>query len=397
MRLKSVVWLFVVLLGPLGLWAGGARAHGYQIEYLFKGDSDGSLPMARLIDVAGKLYGTTREGGCTYACCARGCGTIYAFDPATGVETVLYAFTGGADGSQPFAGLTKVGAKLYGTAQLGGSGWGVLFSLDPTTNTETVLYTFKGGADAGYPVSDLVYLDGKLYGVSQGGGGTTCQGIGCGTIFSFDLASGAEGVVYAFKGSPDVLATYGDLLYFNGKLYGSGQGGATGHGAVFSVDPASGAEAVIYSFAGGADGEYPGNLSALAGKLYGTTGVGGGASACVPGCGTVFSLDPATGVETKLYMFQGAADGEYPGPGLLEFNGEFYGVANAAGAAGSGTVFSFDPSANALMVLHAFRGGHDGAGPYAPLMMVSKRLYGSTELAGRKGCQSCGTLFSLNP
>lgn len=397
MGFKSVVWLFAALLGPMGLEAGGAQAHGYEVEYLFKGKSDGALPMARLIDVAGKLYGTTSEGGCTYACCPSGCGTVYSIDPATGMETVLYAFTGGADGSKPFAGLTKVGAKLYGTTQFGGSGAGVLFLLDPATNAQTVLYTFRGGTDAGYPVSDLVYLDGKLFGMSQGGGGTTCQGIGCGTIFSFDLASGAEAVVYAFKGSPDVLATYGNLLYFGGKLYGSGQGGATGHGAVFSVDPASGAEAVIYSFAAGADGQYPTNLSAFAGNLYGTTSSGGGAPACAPGCGTVFSLDPATGVETKLYTFQGGADGQYPYTGLLEINGTFYGVANAAGAAGSGTVFSFDPSANALTVLHSFRGGHDGAGPYAPLMRVGKRLYGSTEFAGRKGCQFCGTLFSLKP
>jgi uncharacterized repeat protein (TIGR03803 family) len=48
-------------------------------------------------------------------------------------ETVLYSFTGGADGGQPVAALTadKAG-NLYGTAKVGGaSGNGVVFEITP--------------------------------------------------------------------------------------------------------------------------------------------------------------------------------------------------------------------------------------------------------------------------
>ena len=67
-------------------------------------------------------------------------------------ETVLYSFTGGADGANPAAGLIRDSAgNLYGTTSDGGaSGAGVVFKLD-TTGTETVLYSFTGGAGRGEP------------------------------------------------------------------------------------------------------------------------------------------------------------------------------------------------------------------------------------------------------
>jgi uncharacterized repeat protein (TIGR03803 family) len=55
----------------------------------------------------------------------------------TGKETVLYSFTGGADGSFPVAGLVRDAAgNLYGTAYSGGDcayvgGCGVVFKIAP--------------------------------------------------------------------------------------------------------------------------------------------------------------------------------------------------------------------------------------------------------------------------
>src|SRR5579871_1354214 len=51
--------------------------------------------------------------------------------------TTLYSFSGGADGSQPYAGLVRgYGGELYGTTQYGGTGFnqlgnGTVFSLRP--------------------------------------------------------------------------------------------------------------------------------------------------------------------------------------------------------------------------------------------------------------------------
>src|SRR5271166_5494398 len=81
---------------------------GYKSLYRFKAGSDGGYPYGQLINVNGKLYGTTTEGG------ANGYGTV--FDMTTsGQEHVIYSFKSGKDGAYPCAGLANVGGKLYGT------------------------------------------------------------------------------------------------------------------------------------------------------------------------------------------------------------------------------------------------------------------------------------------
>ena len=57
---------------------------------------------------------------------------MYKLDTA-GQETVLYRFTGGADGGNPWAGVIRDSAgNLYGTTAGGGKrGGGVVFKLKP--------------------------------------------------------------------------------------------------------------------------------------------------------------------------------------------------------------------------------------------------------------------------
>ena len=77
---------------------------------------------------AGNLYGTSVQGG------VFGGGTVFQVTPA-GVHTVLYDFTGGADGGEPYKGVTlDAQGNLYGTAVTGGGGsceggCGVVFKL----------------------------------------------------------------------------------------------------------------------------------------------------------------------------------------------------------------------------------------------------------------------------
>src|SRR3989442_4857149 len=68
---------------------------------------------------------------------------------AQATEKVIYAFTGGADGSQPYAGVDfdKAG-NLYGTAHDGGAlGAGTVFQLSPLPGRSTLhlLYPFTNG------------------------------------------------------------------------------------------------------------------------------------------------------------------------------------------------------------------------------------------------------------
>ena len=83
-------------------------------------------PYGLALLMASKFVGTTFNGGTDNA------GVVYKLDPA-GQETVLYTFTGGADGANPYAGVVRDPAgNLYGTTQFGGkAASGVVFKLTP--------------------------------------------------------------------------------------------------------------------------------------------------------------------------------------------------------------------------------------------------------------------------
>ena len=151
----------------------------YKLLHSFKRNPDGQLPFAGLTLSQGNFYGTTISGG-TF-----GFGTVYKLNN-TGSETVLYSFSAGADGGLPNGGLVLDSAgNIYGTTYLGGAfGYGTVFRLDPSGN-ETVLYSFTGGADGKNPYFVVLLRDnaGNLYGTTSAGGGSGCGGSGCGTIF----------------------------------------------------------------------------------------------------------------------------------------------------------------------------------------------------------------------
>jgi len=143
------------------------------VLHSFGSGTDGYFPSAGLIlDAAGNLFGTTQSGG------SGNLGTVFMVSPS-GAETVLHSFTGQPDGASPQGELVLDGkGNLYGTTFTGGTAnAGTVFKVDPAGN-ETVLYSFTGGADGGNPMGGLV-LDakGNLF-------GTTVQGgLGNGVVF----------------------------------------------------------------------------------------------------------------------------------------------------------------------------------------------------------------------
>jgi len=267
------------------------------VLHSFTGGADGSLPLAGLIrDSAGNLYGTTEYGGIITGNCPGGCGVVFKLD-ITGTYTVLYSFTGGADGADPVAGVIRDSAgNLYGTTPFGGGSCvvscGVVFKLD-TTGTETVLYSFKGYPTDGIEPSAGVVRDsaGNLYGTTYNGGsglGGSCFS-GCGVVYKLDT-TGMETVLYNFTGGADGANPYGGLIRDPaGNLYGiTFRGGNTlSQGVLFKLD-STGTETVLHTFTGGS-GTYPVGvlIRDAAGNLFGTTSVLGAS-----GYGVVFKLKP---------------------------------------------------------------------------------------------------------
>jgi uncharacterized repeat protein (TIGR03803 family) len=218
-------------------WGGGTQ-HGWGTVFeitpggilnslhSFTGGADGGSPEATLVQgVDGRLYGTTSEGG-------TGSGTVFAIS-TNGVLTNLYSFTGGSDGGSPYAGVIQAGDRsLYGTTAYGGQyGNGAIFKIT-TNGALATLYSFTGGSDGSSPYAALIQAsDGNLYGTTAYGGGA----YGDGTVFQI-TTNGALTTLISFNGvngaNPQAPLVEGT----DDNLYGVAQnGGPSNNGVIFRL------------------------------------------------------------------------------------------------------------------------------------------------------------------
>ena len=380
-------------------YGGGVQFDGVAYEVSASGSetvlvqfglgNSGSMPESGVVfDRNGNAYGTTTAGG------ANGGGVVYKVDISTHVETVLYSFTGGADGGGPAGGVVFDGAgNLYGATSGGGKfGQGAVFKLSPA-GQETVLFSFPGATDGADPAAGVTRdAAGDLYGATSQSGLYSH-----GTVYTVS-ASGTESVLYNFTGGADGAEPQGAVtLDTAGNVYGTTLYGGNGpgcancitYGVVYKVNPA-GQESVIYGFQGGADGYMPssGVIRDAAGNLYGTTSEGGAS-----GYGLVYKID-SSGVKTTLYSFTGTTDGAYPEGGVIrDAAGNFYGTAEQGGAFGLGVIYKLD-TAGQFAVLHSFTGNPDGGFPTSGLIIDSAgNLYGT---ASGGGAYTAGDVYKLS-
>ena len=110
-------------------------------------------------------------------------GAVFKLTPK-GTLTTLYSFsfTHPLNGAFPSGGLTwGRDGNLYGVTLYGGTfDWGTIFRITPTGQM-TIIYNFTGGADGGVPITGLTLAsNGDFYGTtSEGGSGFS------GTVFRF--------------------------------------------------------------------------------------------------------------------------------------------------------------------------------------------------------------------
>lgn len=228
-------------LGPIGQ---------HTVLYSFLDNADGAQPYSVVRDSSGNLFGATYHGGGQGCAGILGCGTVFKVD-ATGKKTALHAFTGGNDGSTPAGSLVLDSAgNLYGATSAGGdltcpynagAGCGTLFKLDPN-GVESVLYAFHGGPDGSVPVSVILGADGNLYGTTQGETPSTP----CGTVFRLDTLGNLTNL-HSFVGVPEGCGPVGELVQdAEGNLYGATALGGDesngticldGCGTVFKIKP----------------------------------------------------------------------------------------------------------------------------------------------------------------
>jgi uncharacterized repeat protein (TIGR03803 family) len=403
-RSKSLLTLGLTLACaavPFSL-AVRAPAQTFTVLHTFGGGLvDGEYPGGGLVeDPTGNIFGATQEGGAANA------GTIFKID-SKGHESLLYSFTGGADGYFPTSTLLlNTNGEMYGVTGFGGdlncgySGCGVVFAVD-SVGALRVLHTFHfqdgDGPCAFFVCGALVEdPDGNLYGTTDGGGNAMFYG----TAFSVSSA-GEEQTLYNFCTQADCVDGYGSGNLTRdaaGNLYGVAfEGGVYGLGLLFKID-SSGAYSVLHNFGEGTDGASPWGAPYIdaVGNLYGTTFYGGDLS-CESGrgCGIVYKVG-ANGVETTLHQFHGGTDGGFPYGGLTrDGQGNFYGTTSGGTVTGDyGTVFRLDLKGRET-VLHHFKAATDGVYPQAGLLLDARgNLYGTTS---GLDAFNYGTVFKIAP
>lgn len=337
-----------------------------------------------------------------------------AVDASAASYRQLYAFLGGHDGAGPLSNMVEVGGVLYGVTGSGGAGAGsgILFSVDPATGAEKILHTFGAKVDGVFPWGGLIAVDGVLYGTTTEGGQYSFGSWSCGTVFSFDTATGAYSVLHSFNGN-DGMFPLGDLINVGDELYGTTQQGAdfegdncliVGCGVVFSVNRNTQDFKTVHEFNGDKGGFFPASgLIQVGGKLYGTTQEGNGLHT-----GAIYSVNLHTIHEKTVLEFYGLEGPNQPYGGLVEVDGLLYGTTYQGGGGmgcynnqfGCGTIFTVDPKTGDTNVAYAFKGGHDGQYLRSNLINVGGLLYGTTVFGG--SCRAsrlsgCGTVFSFDP
>jgi uncharacterized repeat protein (TIGR03803 family) len=329
---------------------------------------------------------------------------------ASATTTQIYSFAGGSDGEYLDTELVidKAG-NLYGTSVQGGTfGGGTVFELSPSASgwTHAVLYNFTGGVDGGEPYKGVT-LDahGNLYGTAVTGGSGSCEG-GCGVVYKLTNSGGvwSQSVIHAFTGGNDGSGPGSPVAIDNhGNVYGTTPtGGSKSNGVVYEIKPAANGGwnfAVIHAFTGGNDG-LGGSASRFlidgTGNLYNVSTVGG-----AKGFGNVYELSPNAGkwTFTTLYSFQDQPDGASPYGGVIfDQAGNLYGTTYYAGANDLGTVYKLTRNQGSWSetVLYSFKGGSDGNSPISTLAADAQgNLYGTTSDGGAAAC-GCGTIFRLS-
>jgi uncharacterized repeat protein (TIGR03803 family) len=385
-------------LSGLGANSGLVLANGADSLVVPAGATQFTMPASL---AGGAQYDVTVAGNPPATACvvSNGSGTVAAANVTnititckTWVESVLYSFAGpSGDGAHPWWGtlLLANDGNFYGTTSVGGSNNdGTVFKITPA-GVETLLWSFGSGNDGNGAYGSLIQgSDGSFYGMTDTGGIYTY-----GTVFRITPA-GDESVLWSFGNTNDGMYPLGSLVQgSDGNFYGLTHytNATTTYGTVFRITPA-GVESVLWTFGSGTDGQYPfGSLIVGSdGNLYGMTEAGG-----IHGSGTIFKITLA-GAETVLWSFGGNGDGSSPMGNLTQgTDGNFYGMTSQGGAQNVGVVFKMTPG-GAETVLHSFNYAvEDGWQPQGELIQGSDgNFYGMTEFGG---LADAGTFFQITP
>jgi uncharacterized repeat protein (TIGR03803 family) len=233
------------ILNPSGVFFRITPAGSYAVIVTFTGPQYGTIAdraSTMVQGVDGNFYGTSQLGGAF-----TDDGTVFSVS-AAGTPTLLWSFTGNADGYGPtYPPLVQVAdGSFYGANpnSYQGTGQGIIFQYTPGNIAQA--HGFSDVAGGGTPSSGLTLAsDGNLYGVTLAGGTASCQnailgGHGCGTFYQINPKTYAFASLYAFGPSPDASGPDRGtpIQASDGNFYGvTYDGGSSNTGAVYKIAP----------------------------------------------------------------------------------------------------------------------------------------------------------------
>lgn len=363
----------------------------------------GRTPCGRLtFDGQGNLWGATSIGG------ENNRGTVFKYNITSGAFTTVHHFRIVIPNRivDPQTGLTPDGKGfMWGTTP------SAIYKINIASGAMTPVLSFSGtiGPNKGLGVYAELTHDGGdyLWGCTQSGG-TADRG----TIFKVNVNTGALTTVVeltgnsgAAKGSYPSAPLYQDA---SGYLWGTTvYGGTQGLGTVYKIHATSGQFTTVAEFTGDSGamrGENPVSTLTPAddGTLWGVTSRGG----FLFSIGTIFKVNPATGITTMVLDFpdsQAPLLGRYPKGDLTNMgDGFMMGIASQGGGlppnTGGGTIYKVNTSTAAATNLAWFTDAgtsNIGREPWAGLVTGSDGLlWGGTSGGGRSGC---GCIFKCDP
>lgn len=308
----------------------------------------------------GKLYGTTAHGGLGNTVA----GTLFSFDPGgAGFHKIIdFDITNGGGNWGTLVAAND--GLLYGAQYMGGGNGGSIYSVDPATDAYTIVHALNTPTDGSGVTDDLLFAsDGWLYGTAHYGGA-----FNSGTIFRFDPSSHTYEKLHDFSGGDGGDTPYGGVCEAsNGWFYGTTYtGGANSFGIIYKYDP------VNDQFVKLADMDtipasncWSSMVNAGPDLLIGTVGTGGQYAH-----GFLYGVTPSSDVITEVFSFNVANGGNQLGNDIVGSDGRVYGLCQAGGTYGLGTVYGFDATTHAMNIVHSFDLTNDGGLPRGDLTQV---------------------------
>jgi uncharacterized repeat protein (TIGR03803 family) len=150
---------------------------------------------------------------------------------------VLYNFTGGSDGLNPYELVADSQGNMYGLSKTQDNTTAAVFEIN-SAGDFSIAYNGSYVSQIGFII---IGTDGNLY-ASSSGGDSSCEPNGCGQILELTPTGGGDGtvtVLHQFDNTDgSLLNPFQDLVLHGGVLYGStNYGGASGDGVLYKLKP----------------------------------------------------------------------------------------------------------------------------------------------------------------